>query len=113
MVLLQEKHNAVLQRNTLGLLRMEWVQRWNRDLFPRLGLLSWRGGGKNQHCKERSQQSGADQDANLHFWPPSFFGCAVGICVSICALVRLEAANVALATRRMSAFVTLSTRSSC
>src|SRR5262249_51579811 len=42
-VLLEEDHEAVRELDALGLLRLEGVKRWDRNLFPRLG-------GSNGSC---------------------------------------------------------------
>src|ERR1700694_1926951 len=121
MVFLEKNHDAVFQLNSLRLLRLKVMQRRNGNLLPWLVFL---GPRTHRPANPAGQQPGNKHGANrlhrkaLHcappFWPVGVLPAgAAGGAVSIHALVRLLETKTWLATRLISALVTLSTRSSC
>src|SRR5579859_5402133 len=108
---------------------MKSVQRGNRHLLPGAGQfprgrsflgarsLGRRARGRRRLARLRGQrklgqeQSGQQEGSDLHFCSPFVAGAGAGdfgASVSITATVRFSSRNVLLATRRISALVTLS-----
>ena len=107
-IFLQENHHTVRQGQAARLLRMKRVQRGYTDLLPvrRLAACLERAGENGR----RDRQSGNQAPSWSHYFPS--FPDAPAISVdSIMPTVRLAATKVLLATRRTSALVTLSMRS--
>src|ERR1700688_541398 len=112
MIFLKKDHHPVCKLNALGLLRLERTKRRHWNLLPVCGLGSCvRQSGRQ--CGNRKNYRESDSLCP-HCAPP----CSDGLCsppppgtVSITPTVRLVSLKVSLATRRMSAFVTLSIRS--
>src|SRR6266702_667603 len=102
-IFLKKDHHPVRQLDAFGLLRMKRRQRWNLDLLP---FGSLRGCAANH----RNQKDEQDYRCPLHCSPP-LCACVAGGVVSMIPTVRLAGTNVCVATFRMSAFVTLSMRS--
>ena len=99
-VLLQEDHEAVRERDPLRLLRREGPQRRLLDLAPVRRLA-----GGERGDEERPRGKDDERRSARHRWPP--LSRAVAICVDwIIATVRFVSTNVSFATRRTSAFVT-------
>src|SRR5579871_2160749 len=126
-VFLKENHHSIRQLYTARLLWLELMQRRNGNFLPRCGRTGRRRGGclwdfwrnglpslgsgvKRQrvHCENYCYE---EQEFYLvHFCSPlaGSVGFGFSASVSMVATVRLSSRNVLLATRRISALVTLS-----
>src|SRR5438477_462775 len=95
----QEQHHAVAELHALRLRHLHLAQ-WRRlDLAIVIDLRTGHAGGEERDAEQRSHSA-------------SFFGVrTAGRDDSSIAVVRLVGVNVALATRRMSAALTLSSLS--
>src|ERR1039458_164523 len=114
MILLQKDDDPIFQHDLPGLLWLEVVQVGRGNRLPRLVLLREERDGRKKRGEDCACQNDAGKmldERTLHCAPPSFCADAAGAAVSIHALVRLLETKTSLATRRMSAFDTLSTRS--
>src|ERR1039458_3645051 len=114
MILLQKDHHAVRKLNTLGLLRLESGQGRNGNLLPACGLCRCLGNGRKgrggeQQCESKCPLHCAPPLSEPPWSPPP--GAPPPPEFSITPTVRLVSTNTSLETRRMSAFVTWSMRS--
>src|SRR5579871_3634481 len=115
MILLQEDHNAVAELDARGLVGLELVQLRHGNLLPGLGLLC----GRYVRCERDTADNGCQKHnacGEIHCAPPLFSSLeafAGAASVSISPMVRLEGTKTCRAIRRISALLTLSTRSSC
>src|SRR6185503_14090450 len=103
MVFLEEDHHPVVELDALRLGHRERAQRRRFDLPVVLHL---RGGGAGDEHEARRERGRLIAERS-HFASPFVAGAAAAT-RSIMPMVRLFGTNVALATRRMSAAVTLS-----
>src|ERR1700722_18218755 len=111
-IFLQKDHHSVGQRDAFGFLRVKRRQGRNRDLLP-LGRLSCSlrrvHAAKADDCEDQNKRRKAFQSCRATHCPPPFWLAGLpGTTVSIIPTVRFVGTKVWLATRRISALVTLS-----
>src|SRR5271167_2629451 len=111
MVFLQKDHHAVGQLHSYRLLRLERRQRRRLHLVPRLDL---RRAPHHGHQHKAEQRLRKTRLADSHYSAPLLAagaGSFFAVWVWITPTVRLFSENTWFETRRISALVTLSTRS--
>ena len=109
-IFLKKNHHAVGELNPLGHLWMKTVQCRRLNLFPVIHLTQ---GGRAGQQAENTAQCDQRESAVHHLASFPVAGPFASWVDSIIPVVRLDSTKVALATRRISALLTLSISSTC